>query len=90
MFNRYGPTETTVACCTYEVTEETDPNKPIPIGKPHKNVRFRAINEQGKEIGVNETGELFIGGVQVMDMLLEGSGTNRKGDFEVRRWEALL
>jgi D-alanine--poly(phosphoribitol) ligase subunit 1 len=66
LFNRYGPTETTVACCTYEVTRETDPNKPIPIGKPHKNVCFRAINEQGEEIGVNEAGELFIGGVQVM------------------------
>jgi amino acid adenylation domain-containing protein len=67
LFNRYGPTETTVACCTYEVTRQTDQNNPIPIGKPHKNVCFRAINEQGKEIGVNETGELFIGGVQVME-----------------------
>ncbi len=66
LFNRYGPTETTVACCTYEVTEDTDRNKPVPIGKPHKNVCFRAINEQGEEIGVGETGELFIGGVQVM------------------------
>jgi D-alanine--poly(phosphoribitol) ligase subunit 1 len=67
LFNRYGPTETTVACCTYEVTKETDHNKPIAIGKPHKNVYFKAINERGKEIGVNETGELFIGGVQVME-----------------------
>ena len=66
LFNRYGPTETTVACCTYEVTKGTDPNKPIPIGKPHKNVYFRAINEQGEKISVGETGELFIGGVQVM------------------------
>lgn len=66
LFNRYGPTETTVACCTYEITEETDPSKPIPIGRPHKNVSFRAINEQGREIGVGESGELYIGGVQVM------------------------
>lgn len=66
LFNRYGPTETTVACCTYEVTRDTDPSKPIPIGKPHKNVHFRAVNEQGETIGVNERGELFIGGVQVM------------------------
>ena len=67
LFNRYGPTETTVACCTYEVTGETDKNKSIPIGKPHENVRFKAIDEQGREIGENGTGELFIGGVQVME-----------------------
>lgn len=66
LFNRYGPTETTVACCTYEITNETDWNNPVPIGKPHKNVRFRAINEQRREIGVGESGELYIGGVQVM------------------------
>ena len=66
VFNRYGPTETTVACCTYEITKDTDPNKSIPIGKPHRNVRFRAINEQGQEIAMGESGELFIGGVQVM------------------------
>ena len=66
LFNRYGPTETTVACCTYEVTKGSDQNKPIPIGKPHKNVYFRAINEQGEKIRASEAGELFIGGVQVM------------------------
>jgi len=66
LFNRYGPTETTVACCTYEVTSAADPTKPIPIGKPHRNVFFRAVNEQGERIRAGETGELFIGGVQVM------------------------
>ena len=66
LFNRYGPTEATVACCTYEVTGKTVFNQRIPIGKPHGNVRFRAVNKRGEPIGVNEAGELFIGGVQVM------------------------
>jgi amino acid adenylation domain-containing protein len=67
LFNRYGPTETTVACCTYEVTMETDWTKPVPIGKPHNNVRFRVINSDGQNMGVGESGELYIGGVQVME-----------------------
>ena len=67
VFNRYGPTETTVACCTYEVTTATDQNKPVPIGKPHKNVFFRVLDEDGREIGKGGTGELYIGGVQVME-----------------------
>lgn len=66
VFNRYGPTETTVACCTYEITGNTDPSRPVPIGKPHRNVCFKVVNERGKAIGVGESGELYIGGVQVM------------------------
>ncbi len=90
LFNRYGPTETTVACCTYEVTKGTDQNKPIPIGKPHKNVCFRAINEQGEKISVSETGELFIGGVQVMAGYWRAPELTAKVTVEVRRWIDLL
>ncbi len=66
LFNRYGPTEATVACCTYELTKKVRENETIPIGKPHKNVYLRAIDQHGKPIGINEIGELYIGGVQVM------------------------
>lgn len=66
LFNRYGPTEATVACCTYELAKKVSESEMIPIGKPHKNVHLRAIDQHGRPIGVNEIGELYIGGVQVM------------------------
>jgi amino acid adenylation domain-containing protein len=66
LFNRYGPTETTVTCCTYELKENVSEDGVIPIGKPHKNVCLRAVNQHGKTINVNEVGELYVGGVQVM------------------------
>jgi D-alanine--poly(phosphoribitol) ligase subunit 1 len=66
LFNRYGPTETTVTCCTHELTEKVGEHEVIPIGKPHKNVHLRAINQDGEPIRGNEVGELYVGGVQVM------------------------
>ena len=67
LFNRYGPTEATVTCCTYELVNKVNDNEAIPIGRPHNNVHLRAIGQHGKPIGVNEVGELYIGGVQVME-----------------------
>ena len=55
-----------MACCTYELAKKVSESEMIPIGKPHKNVHLRAIDQHGRPIGVNEIGELYIGGVQVM------------------------
>ncbi len=66
LFNRYGPTETTVTCCTYELKKKVSDNDVVPIGKAHKNVYLRAINDHGESINVNEVGELYVAGIQVM------------------------
>lgn len=60
LFNRYGPTETTSVVSNYEITErdlETD----ISIGKPVNNTFFRFLGDED-----NNTGELLIGGIQIM------------------------
>ena len=68
ILNRYGPTETTIVASSYEIKkndlmDESD----IPIGKPINNVFFYAVNEKMETIVPGEIGELYIGGVQVMD-----------------------
>ncbi|PYE47278.1 amino acid adenylation domain-containing protein [Paenibacillus barcinonensis] len=68
IFNRYGPTETTVVVSSCEVTEEVLLyNTKMPIGIPQRNVSFYAFNEKEQPITTGETGELLIGGIQVMD-----------------------
>lgn len=68
ILNRYGPTETTIVVSSYQINKEDILyNNPFPIGKPIANVIFYAINEQKKEIRENEVGELYIGGIQIME-----------------------
>lgn len=68
IFNRYGPTETTVIVSGYEITEkDVLDDKDVPIGKPLPNVYFYAFTPENKLIEPGETGELYVGGVQVME-----------------------
>jgi D-alanine--poly(phosphoribitol) ligase subunit 1 len=68
VFNRYGPTETTIAVTNVELTSDMVDGGVIPMGHPHAGVTFWLRNESGALItGPNEVGELFIGGVQLMD-----------------------
>lgn len=59
--NTYGPTEATVLVTAMEVTPAmlADP-RPIPIGIPLPEVRFRIVDEAGRELPEGETGELQI------------------------------
>jgi D-alanine--poly(phosphoribitol) ligase subunit 1 len=68
VFNRYGPTETTIAVTNVELRREMIEVGAIPIGRPHPGVTFILIDEGGRVVeGTNETGELHVGGVQLMD-----------------------
>ncbi|MBR1442350.1 MAG: amino acid adenylation domain-containing protein [Firmicutes bacterium] len=58
IMNVYGPTECTMGCSAAEITGEDI----ITIGKPMANTVFFVMNEEGKEVGVNEKGELIICG----------------------------
>ncbi|MGG1676780.1 amino acid adenylation domain-containing protein [Neobacillus sp. NRS-1170] len=60
--NLYGPTEITVDCTYYIVDRDFDDNDPLPIGKPCRNSNIIIINDDNKEAGVNEIGELCVKG----------------------------
>ncbi len=79
IFNRYGPTETTVIVSGYEIgNEDIDGEHKIPIGKPHANVDFYAFKEDGELIELGEIGELYVGGIQVMDRYWNDPELTRK------------
>lgn len=64
----YGPTEATHSTTLYifrEVPEEASGF--LPIGKPLPTIKAYALNEQNQLIKPGEIGELFIGGIQVME-----------------------
>jgi D-alanine--poly(phosphoribitol) ligase subunit 1 len=70
MFNRYGPTETTIVVTHFDATAAPHDYRGggLPIGVPHPGVTFYLVDEGGVVIeGRGRPGELYIGGVQLMD-----------------------
>ncbi|MCZ8113536.1 non-ribosomal peptide synthetase/type I polyketide synthase [Silanimonas sp.] len=61
LWNMYGPTETTVWSTLARIT---DPEH-ITVGRPIDATVIRLIDEQGRECGVGEPGEICIGGAGV-------------------------
>ena len=60
IYNMYGPTETSVYSTIFHVNKLD--RGPIPIGHPVVNTVIRVLNDDQEECGVNEIGELYIGG----------------------------
>ena len=58
IYNMYGPTETTVWSTIAELTGEES----VHIGKPIRNTRLYLLDEELKECGENEIGEIAIAG----------------------------
>ncbi len=68
LYNLYGPTETNV-CTHYKVQDPDltpDRKEPVPIGKPCEYAKVFTINTQGRLVGSDEVGELYISGPTVM------------------------
>jgi amino acid adenylation domain-containing protein len=66
--NRYGPTECTIAVSHEELTPELVATGVIPIGRPHPEVGFHLLDDDGLEIlGPGRSGELWVSGAQLMD-----------------------
>lgn len=66
--NRYGPTETAIAVSGCAVTERLLAEvEDIPLGRPHPGVSFHLVDNDGQLIDRPGQGELWIGGVQVME-----------------------
>jgi D-alanine--poly(phosphoribitol) ligase subunit 1 len=100
VFNRYGPTETTIQVTTYEIDRKDVASGTVPIGPPHPGVSFHIVAEDGQLVrGHDETGELWIGGNQLMrgywgdkeltsrmlrDDVVPGTTVYRSGDLVYR------
>ncbi|MEE0746890.1 MAG: D-alanine--poly(phosphoribitol) ligase subunit DltA [Anaerovoracaceae bacterium] len=59
--NTYGPTESTVAVTEQEITKEIAFRKePLPIGKAKKGTKIEIWNQEDRNAGCNEDGEIVI------------------------------
>jgi amino acid adenylation domain-containing protein/non-ribosomal peptide synthase protein (TIGR01720 family) len=58
----YGPTETTVSSSTYEIPEDLDLSRTVPIGRPAANTQMYVLDGLLQPVPVGVVGELFIGG----------------------------
>ena len=67
--NVYGPTEATIFCLTYDVQREPGKNKSyngiVCIGKPMMNMGAIVVDENQKQVGRGEKGELCLTGFQM-------------------------
>ncbi len=67
MINAYGPTEATIVCLTHEIARvDLGRKTSYPIGKPLRNVAIKIVGEDGEIKEVGKSGELWVGGEQVM------------------------
>lgn len=58
MLNVYGPTETTVNATSAECRSDLD----VTIGKPLPGYEVRVLDEEGRAVGPDQVGELYIAG----------------------------
>ncbi|GAX38316.1 amino acid adenylation domain-containing protein [Nodularia sp. NIES-3585] len=67
LINIYGPSECTINASAFKVDKNkiAHLSEAIPIGTPVYNTQFYIINSHKKLARVGETGELYIGGVQL-------------------------
>jgi amino acid adenylation domain-containing protein len=67
--NLYGPTEVTVDCTIYRWDPERSPAEceqgVVPIGRPLPDMQVLIADEQLREVGPGESGELLVAGPQV-------------------------
>lgn len=66
-FNNYGPTECTVISTFYRMSSELEQylNRPVPIGRPIRNVRIYILDTYRQPVPIGVAGEIYIGGVAV-------------------------
>ncbi len=62
LVNGYGPTEATTFATWYEVKEELEEAKRLPIGRPISNTQVYILDGEGRPVPPGVVGELYIGG----------------------------
>jgi len=66
-FNNYGPTECTMIATCYRMSSDLEQylNRPVPIGRPIRNVRIYILDTYQQPVPIGVAGEIYIGGVAV-------------------------
>lgn len=71
--NHYGPTETTVGMLVHDAGRAADvPDTPLPLTRVLANCEATIRTDAGQLATAGETGELYLGGVQLCDGYLHG------------------
>jgi amino acid adenylation domain-containing protein len=65
IINSYGPTEATVVVSHHVFDPERDTGAAVPIGVPQDNITLYLLDAERRFVAPGETGELYIGGVQL-------------------------
>jgi acyl-coenzyme A synthetase/AMP-(fatty) acid ligase len=67
--NLYGPTEATIACTahTWQPGSEPGANGFVPIGEAIGATKAQVVDEELREVGHGEAGQLLLGGPQVVE-----------------------
>lgn len=63
--NLYGPIEITLDCTYFIINRDIKDDEPIPIGFPCRNTDILILNEQNKQVGTEEIGELCVRGTSL-------------------------
>ncbi|HEY0737521.1 MAG TPA: amino acid adenylation domain-containing protein [Herpetosiphonaceae bacterium] len=62
LVNAYGPTESTTFTSCYQLVEQPQSSRPIPIGRPLANTTVYVLDAQLQPVPVGVPGQLYIGG----------------------------
>ncbi|KAF9094308.1 hypothetical protein BGX27_001477 [Mortierella sp. AM989] len=62
LYNGYGPTECSTLALLHEITQSDLSSETIPIGKPIDNTLVFILDEALRPLGLNQVGEIYIGG----------------------------
>ncbi len=78
IYNLYGPTETTIGCMSYKYNPARDIKNAVPIGGPIDNTDIYILKEDMTPATINQTGEIYISGVNVTDGYINQSELTNK------------
>lgn len=87
IFDFYGPTETTIYCTYYKFDrkgENKQLNGMLSIGKAMSGLNAIIIDEEGKQLGKNQKGELCISGDQLTPGYWNYPDKNKVSFFDVK------
>ncbi|WP_327066347.1 non-ribosomal peptide synthetase [Kitasatospora sp. NBC_01302] len=79
IINEYGPTEATIGCTAHTFDAELDGGTAVvPIGRPADNTTVHLLDADGRFVAPGETGEMYLGGVQLARGYLGRPELNRE------------
>lgn len=87
IYDFYGPTETTIYCTNYKFNRNGNNkqlNGMLSIGRAMSGLRAIIVNEEGKQLGKNQKGELCISGDQLTPGYWKNPDKNKVSFFEIK------